>query len=100
MNQFKCQLSTARTPAVIRNLKDTISAQRRRVVLIAASPSDWSRKLTSHKLVYRHTEGGAGRAVKHVVTDYRFGGPGFATPKHVGWGTPQTPQAPGWEASA
>lgn len=37
---------------------------------------------------------GAKGAGKIVVTDYRFGGPGFATPKHVGWAGPQTPQAP------
>lgn len=37
---------------------------------------------------------GAVGANKVVVTDYRFGGPGFATPKHVGRGAPRTPQAP------
>lgn len=37
---------------------------------------------------------GARGAGKTVVTDYRFGGPGFATPKPVGWAGPQTPQAP------
>lgn len=43
----------------------------------------------------RQKKVGIGDPHKHVVTDYMFAGPGFATRKLVGWGLPQTPSPKG-----
>ncbi len=42
----------------------------------------------------RPAQQGAGGAGKILVTDYRFAGPGFATRKLVGRGTPPNPPTP------